>query len=334
MFDTHYDLLTIAYNSYIKNDYSYLEKVSKYFRDNNVRGVIANLYFMSREEMNEELGPNYYQDSISVYDMFVKAKEVLDVFLPDTEILYSIEGADYIKDTQELEDLYEAGLDSLILCWNTESKYGSGIRSNKGLTASGRELVERAIELGIGIDLSHANINTFNDLVDLIKEKQDEGYDVVSYASHSNVRSLCDRERNLYDWQIDRLNEIDALIGIFSNKGFIVDPSIGEENINNRKMYVYHIDYASRIVGFDRLVVATDDMEFCADADPVYGTRKIYNYDSISKDLGHDLICCFGEYNAYKMLYSNSHEKIYNKIRENREKKRGKVYDRHKINKR
>ena len=73
MFDTHYDLLTIAYNSYIKNDYSYLEKVSKFFRDNNVRGVIANLYFMSKEEMNEELGPNYYQDSISVYDMFVKA---------------------------------------------------------------------------------------------------------------------------------------------------------------------------------------------------------------------------------------------------------------------
>ena len=70
MFDTHYDLLTIAYNSYIKNDYSYLKKISNYFRDNNVKGVIANLYFMSREEMIEELSPNYYQDSVSVYDMF------------------------------------------------------------------------------------------------------------------------------------------------------------------------------------------------------------------------------------------------------------------------
>lgn len=324
MFDTHYDLLTIAYNSYIKNDYSYLEKISKYFRDNNVKGVIANLYFMSREEMIDELSPKYFQDSISVYDMFIKAKEILDTFLPDTEILYSIEGADYITGVEELEKLYDAGLDSLILCWNTESKYGSGNRSNKGLTASGRELVEKAIELGIGIDLSHANINTFNDLVDLIKEKQDEGYDVVSYASHSNVRSLCDRERNLNDDQLERLNEIDGLIGIFSNKGFVLDPSIEEDSIDNRDMYINHIDYVSRIVGFDRIVVATDDMEFCVDANPIYGTRKIYDYDSISKDLEHDLIKEFGFSNAEKIIYSNSKEKIFNKIRENREKKRGK----------
>lgn len=324
MFDTHYDLLTIAYNSYIKNDYSYLEKISKYFRDNNVKGVIANLYFMSREEMIDELSPKYFQDSISVYDMFIKAKEILDTFLPDTEILYSIEGADYITGVEELEKLYDAGLDSLILCWNTESKYGSGNRSNKGLTASGRELVEKAIELGIGIDLSHANINTFNDLVDLIKEKQDEGYDVVSYASHSNVRSLCDRERNLNDDQLERLNEINGLIGIFSNKGFVVDPSIEEDSIDNRDMYINHIDYVSRIVGFDRIVVATDDMEFCVDANPIYGTRKIYDYDSISRDLGHDLIKRFGFNNAEKIIYSNSKEKIFNKLRETREKKRGK----------
>lgn len=324
MFDTHYDLLTIAYNSYIKNDYSYLEKISKYFRDNNVKGVIANLYFMSREEMEDELSPNYYQDSISVYDMFIKSKEILDTFLPDTEILYSIEGADYITGPEELEKLYDAGLDSLILCWNTESKYGSGNRSEKGLTASGRELIEKAIDLGIGIDLSHANINTFNDLIDLIKEKQDQGYEVISYASHSNVRSLCDRDRNLNDNQLERLNEIDAMIGIFSNKGFVVDPSIGEDNINNRDMYMDHIDYVSRIVGFDRIVVATDDMEFCADADPIYATRKIYDYNNIYNDLKSDLTKRFGVCNAEKMIYSNTKEEIFNKIRENREKKRGK----------
>ena len=324
MFDTHYDLLTIAYNSYIKNDYSYLEKISKYFRDNNVKGVIANLYFMSREEMIDELSPNYYQDSISVYDMFVKAKEILDTFLPDTEILYSIEGADYITGPEELEKLYDAGLDSLILCWNTESKYGSGFRSDKGLTASGKELIEKAIDLGIGIDLSHANINTFNDLVDLIKEKQNHGIEVISYASHSNVRSLSDRKRNLNDNQLERLNEIGALIGIFSNKSFVVDPSIQEDSIDNRVMYMDHIDYVSKIVGFDRIVVATDDMEFCSDADPIYATRKIYNYENIYNDLSSDLIKRFGINNCEKIIYSNCKEKIFNKIRENRKKKRGK----------
>ena len=46
MFDTHFDLLTIAYRSYLTGDYSYIEKISKYFNDNNVRGVFANLYFI------------------------------------------------------------------------------------------------------------------------------------------------------------------------------------------------------------------------------------------------------------------------------------------------
>ena len=48
MFDTHYDLLTIAYVAYLKDDYSYLKEIANYFNENNVKGVIANLYIMSR----------------------------------------------------------------------------------------------------------------------------------------------------------------------------------------------------------------------------------------------------------------------------------------------
>ena len=51
MFDMHYDLLSVAYCSYLKKDYSYLEKWCKAYRDNNVRGVVCNLYFMSLDEM-------------------------------------------------------------------------------------------------------------------------------------------------------------------------------------------------------------------------------------------------------------------------------------------
>lgn len=248
----------------------------------------------------------------------------MDEFLPNTEILYSIEGADYISGPDELDRLYEAGLDSLILCWNTENRYGSGNRSEKGLTASGRKLIEKAIELGIGLDLSHANENTYNDLIDLIKEKIEQGSEVVSYASHSNVRCLCDRDRNFKDYQIERLNEINALIGMFSNKGFVVDPSIDESSINNRNMYLEHIDYVSKIVGFDRIVVATDDMGFCEDYDSIYGTRNIYDYDNIFNNLSFDLVNRFGISNAEKIIYSNAKNKIFNKLREIREKKRGK----------
>ena len=69
MIDIHYDLLSIAY-------IAYLEEIAKYFNDKNVIGVIANLYFMSPEEMSDELHPNYYRESVSVLEMFKIAKKV------------------------------------------------------------------------------------------------------------------------------------------------------------------------------------------------------------------------------------------------------------------
>ena len=57
----------------------------------------------------------------------------------------------------------------------------------------------------MGIDLSHANKKSFYDLCDLVEEKKREGFRVCVYASHSNARSLCDRDRNLDDEQLKTL---------------------------------------------------------------------------------------------------------------------------------
>ncbi|MBQ8131905.1 MAG: membrane dipeptidase, partial [Bacilli bacterium] len=298
MFDTHYDLLTIAYKAYLTNDYSYLEKISHYFHENNVKGVFANLYFMSKEEMEKEVCPGYYKDDVSVLEMFQKSKEVLDAYLPDTEIIYSIEGADYIQDTDELEALREAGLDAVILCWNTENKYGSGNRSEKGLTNAGYGFVSKMIELGMGIDLSHANEKTFYDLCNLIEEKQLQGYDVCCYASHSNVRSLCDRNRNLSDEQLERIHEINGLVGVFAHRNFIVDKSLGYENTNSREMYLEHINYVKDIVGFSNVMTSTDDMDFCGWYDSEYYETSIYPYRTIGSELFSDLKKSFGVENA------------------------------------
>lgn len=115
MIDSHDDLLTIAYVCYLKNDSSYLEKISHSFNENNVAGLFANLYFMGQMEMFEELHPKYYQENISVLEMFKISKKILDFYLPDTNILYSLEWADYIKNPIELEQLYYEGLNALTL---------------------------------------------------------------------------------------------------------------------------------------------------------------------------------------------------------------------------
>ena len=250
MVDAHYDLLSICYTCYLKNDYSKIEEISKKINNNkNIKCIFANLYFMSEEEMKAELHENYYNQNISILTMFKISKKILEYYLPNIEFIYSIEGCGYV-DINDLESLYEERLRSIVPVWNTENKYGSGNRTNKGLTKEGIEFINKAIDLGIGIDLSHANINTFYGIIELIKENQNLGKKVICYASHSNSRVLCNKERNLDDNQLKALKEVNGLVGIFCNKHFITkDYNLTKKEIND--IYLKHIIHISNIVGID-----------------------------------------------------------------------------------
>ena len=331
MIDCHYDLLSIAYVAYLNNDYSYLEKIAKYFNDNNVVGVIANLYFMSVEEMKEELHDKYYQDDVSVLDMFIKAKEVLDIYLTDVDILYSIEGCDFIKDESELEKLYKAGLDCIVLTWNTQSKYASGNRSNQGLTIDGKKLLLKAIDLGMGIDLSHANENSFKDMIDIILKQKELGKDIVVYASHSNSREICDESRNLFDYQLEMIKSVNGLVGAFLNRNFVVGRKF--KNIVSQRdkeiKFLEHIKHIKSIVGDDNIMISTDDMDFCKDVDSEYGEVAIYDYDNVASCVFTLLSEKYEYLDVNKIMFSNVKEKVFNKINS---KRRGVLNDRYKIN--
>jgi len=331
LIDVHYDLLSIAYVAYLKNDYSYLEEISKYFNDNNVVGVIANLYFMTREEMRDELHINYYQDDVSVLDMFKKAKAVLDVYLSDVEVLYSIEGCDFIKDEVELEELYKAGLDSIILTWNTQSMYASGNRSNQGLTSDGEKLLVKAIDLGMGIDLSHANEETFSNMIDVILKQKELCKDIVVYASHSNSRELCSETRNLYDYQLEMIKKVDGLVGVFLHRNFVVGRKY--KNIVSQRekeiKYLAHIKHVKSIIGDDNIMIATDDMNFCKDADSEYGEVAIFDYAKVASCVSLLLSEEYDDLEVRKIMYENAKGKVFDKIKN---KRRGVLNDRYKIN--
>lgn len=331
MIDTHYDLLSIAYVAYLKNDYSYLEKISKYFNNNNVTGVIANLYFMTEEEMKDELHVNYYQNDVSVLEMFKKAKEVLDIYLTDVDILYSIEGCDFIKDELELEDLYNSGLDSIVLTWNTKSKYASGNRSNQGLTSDGQKLLLKAIDLGMGIDLSHANEESFSDMIDVILEQKKLGKDIVVYASHSNSREICPETRNLYDYQLNMIKKVDGLVGVFLHRNFVVGRKY-KNMVSQRDKeikYLEHVRHVKSIVGDDNIMISTDDMDFCKEADSEYGEVAIFDYAKVSSCVLSLLSEDYDYLDVNKIMYVNAKKKIFEKIKN---KRIGVLNDRYKIN--
>lgn len=312
MIDAHYDLLSICYYCYIHNDYSKIERFASEIRQSEVKCIFANLYFQSQQEMNDELGTNYYREDVSILDMFRISKAILQKYLPDTEFIYSIEGCDYLK-KEDLEPLYNEGLRSILLVWNTKSRYGSGIYTDSGLTLEGKEFLERAIDLGIGIDLSHANQPTFFGMIDVIKENQALGKSVICYASHSNANTLHYKLRNLTDEQLLALKEVGGLVGVLTNAHFVSCGTEGTKEEQQRQ-YIEHLIYIESIVGKDKVMLSTDNMTFMEDYDPDYGLAPIYNYVTMKSDIEKGLLKYYNAEDTYNILYGNAYNEIVSKL--------------------
>lgn len=309
MIDTHYDLLTVAYLCYLKNDYRMLKEISVDVNKSGVKRIFANLYFMSKEEMINELSECYYNKNVSILEMFKISKKILKEYIPRINFIYSIEGCDYL-DISDLDALYEEGLRSIILVWNNKNKYGSGNKSDDGLTKEGRKILDKAISLGIGIDLSHANEKTFFDMIEVIKNNLKQKKQVICYASHSNVRMLCNRNRNLTDEQILALKEVNGLVGVFSNKNFVT-----LENNNFKIEYLKHIIYLSKLIGIENIMLSTDDMKFLGSIDAYYLTSNIFNYSNIANEIKSLLTKYFSCDNVNKIMFDNCYNKVLSKFK-------------------
>ncbi len=304
MIDLHQDLLSILYYGYLRNDYTYVEKWIKNFREDNVLGLLANLYFMNPEEMKREIGDT----EINVLEMFRISTELFHQYLPNEKVIFSIEGCDYIKDIEELEKLYQLGLRNFLLVWNNPNKYGSGNRGEYGLTEEGRKFLEKAIDLGISIDLSHMNPKTFYDTIDFIKEKKSLGKEVKVIASHSNCFELCHHVRNLTDDQLRALKSVDGTLGLVSYSGFVRDEGSDEDL---ESLYLKHIERAVSILGVDHVSVSSDDMTFALDLfDEDFGAM-VFPYEEITTRLRNLLLTKFSKEDTDKILYQNIENKLF-----------------------
>lgn len=284
------------------------------YNSDNVTGVVANLCFMSDKEMIQEYHPDYYRDG-SLIRMFEITTSIAREIIPNNiSLIFSIEGCDKLYSLDDLEKLYELGLRAIAPVWNEANQYGSGIRTNKHLTQLGRKLIKKALNMGIAIDLSHANYETFNDIIDLIEIEKSNGLDTLVYASHSNCYSLCNRIRNLTDQQIKRLRDIGGFIGIFSNSNFV---SLNNSNMTNNKLqeeYLNHIRHVEQIYGgINHIVLSTDDMKWCSNADSAYGMSQIFPYKNLQKELKILLSNYYSKSDVDKLMHITG-EKIYQKI--------------------
>lgn len=276
MFDCHCDLLTYIYINR-KNIEKVRKTINKIYNENNIKGGIFNLYFMSKQEMKEQL--EIEENKINVIKMLQQVNSIIEnenIIPKNIKYIYGIEGLDYLEKIEDIDTLYKLGVHSVNIVWNNKNKFGGGTRTDNiyGLTNLGEELIEKLVKTGIAIDLSHTNEKTFYDIIEKAKQLKKLGYTPKIFASHSNCKNICDVKRNLTDEQIIKIKEMNGIIGIVEYKGFV------SNNLENyEKYYLKHINHIKNLLdGIDNIAVSTDDEIYY---NKVIKNANIYKSDEV-----------------------------------------------------
>ena len=308
MIDMHYDLLSVLYYCYLRNDFRYVKELQRYFNDRNVHGIVANLYFMSEEEMQREMKGR----KIDVVEMFKISTELFRKYFPDLDVVFSIEGCDFIKNIDELRKLYELGLRSILLVWNNKNKYGGGTYATGGLTEEGKKFIWEAINLGITIDLSHMNRETFEDTVSILKEAKNKSLNPKVIVSHSDVYELFNHPRNITDEQIKMLKEFKPVMGLVSYSMFLTDKDEEIEVLKDK--YLNHIKHVIDILGINCVGISSDDMEYDSIllGNPV--ENIIFPYKDLKKEIYNLLIKEFSIEEVNKIMELNIKNKLFEEV--------------------
>ncbi|MBQ2917257.1 MAG: dipeptidase [Clostridia bacterium] len=316
MFDCHYDLLTYIYMN--KNNLKEVKRYCKKIFKDNITGGIFNLFYMSPQEMRQEL--NIKKEEINIIENLKVVSGLIkeeNLIPKDIKYIYGIEGLDYLENIDGINEIYNLGVRSVNIVWNNDNKFGGGAKGNKkrGLTSLGEELIKKLADKKIAIDLSHANEKTFYDIINLCNELKRKGKNPIVLASHSNLKSLCNVPRNLSDDQIVKIKELDGVIGIVGVKPFCIK----EDRFNKDKKkyynaYIEHIKYVRDLLGgVDNIAVSTDDM--------TYYETKYYKYFNVFKQKNmkkklEDLLfdTRFNKNEIEKILYINVKNKILERL--------------------
>jgi membrane dipeptidase len=134
-------------------------------------------------------------------------------------ILMGVEGGHIIEeDLRALDVYYRLGVRYMTLTHTKDTDWADSSTDKprwNGLTAFGRQVVERMNRLGMMVDISHASDKTFYDALAVTR--------APVIASHSSCRALCHVPRDMTDDMIRALAKNGGVMDINFYSGF-VDP--------------------------------------------------------------------------------------------------------------
>jgi membrane dipeptidase len=135
-------------------------------------------------------------------------------------MLLALEGAHSLLGSLDLlEALHALGVRVLTLTWNHANPFASGCAAgageDRGLTPLGRELLLRARELGILLDLAHASPRTLTEALAVWRGPL--------LVSHTACAAIHPHRRNLSDAQMRAVADAGGLVGIMLYPPFLAD---------------------------------------------------------------------------------------------------------------
>jgi len=255
IFDAHSDLPTYVFEERKRGERNVLDRNFERFFGGFITARVASIWTPPDKRTD---ATTYGLEALNLllkdveeslnYEVVKKSGEMEKTIKSGRVALWiGLEGGEPIGESLELlEVFHRLGLRVLTLTWSLRNAIGDGVfeRTNGGLTNFGVEVIGKAEELGIVIDLSHINEAGFWDALDVTS------FPVI--ASHSNAKRLCDNRRNLTDEQLKAIGERDGVIGA------VAIPSFIDSQKPTLEKYVEHIAYMADLVGYEHVGLGFD----------------------------------------------------------------------------
>jgi membrane dipeptidase len=195
----------------------------------------------------------YFQRVIEYYpDVFLQIRQASDFTRAKSEgkfgILFSFESVEMFEGKVErIETFRDLGVRVMQLSYNKASPWAAGVLADPptGLTELGRKAVASMNELGVAIDVSHANEATTKDAIAVSKTSP--------IITHAGCKAVHDHPRNKTDAILKAVADKGGVVGIYDLPYLAASPK--QPDVGD---YIAHMTHALKICGEDHVGVGSD----------------------------------------------------------------------------
>ena len=185
-------------------------------------------------------------------EVFMQVRRISDFALAKRErklgVILSFEGVGMLEGKVERIELFRhLGVRVMQLSYNGSSPFASGVLASPsaGLTELGHTAVQKMNELGVAIDLSHANPQTTSDVL--------TASSLPVLVTHGGCAAVHAHPRNKTDEQLRALASKGGVIGIYDLPYLTASPRQPEV-----RDYLDHMAHALKVCGEDHVGIGSD----------------------------------------------------------------------------